>query len=627
MGMAGKLPTIIDNQGEITLRDAIAQIAQTTKQLDVATGYFELGSLLSLDGDWQKIGKIRILLGDVLGQKTRREIVEAFAKLNEQGFERCKQVDDSLTGVDAVREGLLSRKVQVRAYTRNRFHAKCCIFSTEPPNPVDFAVVGSSNFTDAGLSHNVELNLLSTDQAHIRDLAKWFADMWKDADEELLNADALRIIERHTRQFSPFEVYAKALYEFLAGREAPSGTWDQTESKVWPRLSKYQQDGYLTAVQMAGLWGGALICDGVGLGKTYIGLMLLERLVHDRKRVLLIVPKSAEHSVWARHWQPDDKNPDPLLRYIYKSAYAGQFRVHRHTDFGRPETLSEEYIQELARDTDAVIIDEAHHFRTPSANRSKLLTRILREGNVNKQVFLLTATPINNRLLDLYTLISYFAPEKDHFARLGTQDFRAVFSKPDKQFEDAIRLGDWKDLREVEKFLTEQTIFRAVLIQRSRKYVKASEEGRANQPLFPQRQRPRIVNYSLRKVYASIYEEIKQAFDRDAPFLNLALYCTEAYKKGEPVERKLLDQRKVVGLIRTLLLKRLESSYKAFEASIEDLLVKMAEFVRAYRPEMYDAWVRAMSNHSENVIPNPQRKRHRGFSSDDAVAWGCQALV
>jgi hypothetical protein len=56
--VSSKLPTIIDNQGEVTLRDAIEQIAQTTKDMDVATGFFELGSLLSLDGKWQKIGRI-----------------------------------------------------------------------------------------------------------------------------------------------------------------------------------------------------------------------------------------------------------------------------------------------------------------------------------------------------------------------------------------------------------------------------------------------------------------------------------------------------------------------------------------------------------------------------------------
>ena len=605
---SGKLPTIIDNQGDITLRDAIAQIAQITKGLDVATGFFELGSLLSLDGDWQKIGEIRILLGDAAGRKTRAEIVEAFARLNEIALEEHKAFDDSLAGIDAVRSALDARKIEVRAYTRARFHAKCYIFGTVPPNPVDFAVIGSSNFTKPGLNSNVELNLLSTDQVHIKELTQWFAAMWKDADEKLLNVEALDIIQRYTHEFSPFVVYAKALYELLSGREAPVSDWERRDSRVWPRLSKYQQDGYRTAIEMGQLWGGALVCDGVGLGKTYIGLMLLERFVHDRKRVLLIVPKSAQESVWERHWKPSEKNPDPLLKYIYRTEYGQLFSVRRHTDFGRDSTVPPEKLAELGRDTDVVIIDEAHHFRTPSSNRSRLLSRLLREGNPKKQVFHLTATPVNNSLLDLYHLISYFAPTKDHFARIGIHDYRRVFSKPDRQFENAIQVGDWKDLRAVEQFLAEQPIFKSVFIQRSRKYVKASEQGRVNEPAFPARQRPRIVEYSLKKVYASIYDEIRQAFNRDAPFLNLALYCTEAYKIGQPEERKLLDQKKVVGLIRTLLLKRLESSYKSFEASVEDLLAKMAQFLQAYAPDKFDGWVTA-NDHYWKRIRDHQRER------------------
>ncbi|MBM3315205.1 hypothetical protein FJY71_05105, partial [candidate division WOR-3 bacterium] len=436
--MAGKLPTIIDNQGEVTLRDAIAVIAQTTRELDVATGFFELGSLLSLDGEWQRIGRIRILLGDVSGRATRAALAARLVRDSEADFERRREADDSLPGLSAVRAALASRKIEVRAYTRERFHAKCYLFHTAPPNPVDFAVVGSSNFTSPGLNRNVELNLLSTDQVHIRELAEWFGRMWEDADEELLNSEALQVIERHTREQSPFEVYARALFEFFAGRQKSSDDWERTESVVYPRLSRYQQDGYHTALRMAEQWGGALVCDGVGLGKTYIGLMLLERLVQDRKRVLLIVPMSAEESVWLRHIRPTPRNPDPLLKHLSRAAYGQFFQVRRHTDLGRPGTIPEHELLELERDTDAIIVDEAHHFRTPSAHRSRMLKRLAR----GKRVFLLTATPINNKLLDLYELMSYFAREKDHFRRLGEQDFRRLFSGPDRQFEEAIRYGD-----------------------------------------------------------------------------------------------------------------------------------------------------------------------------------------
>ncbi len=242
-------------------------------------------------------------------------------------------------------------------------------------------------------------------------------------------------------------------------------------------------------------------------------------------------------------------------------------------------------------------MDEAHHFRTPNANRSILLKRI----TPGKKVFLLTATPVNNKLLDLHQLISYFAPDRAHFSRLGIQNYRRIFSGPDKKFEEAIRHGDWQDLKEIEEFLTGTPLFKQVLVQRSRKYVKESEQQRENAPVFPERQRPRVVRYSLRKVYATIYDEIKQTFSKDAPFLNLSIYLVEAFRKGEPDQRKLLDQRKVVGLIRTLVLKRLESSYKAFEGTLENLLVKMADFLRFYTPDMYEAWTLANKRHWKRV--------------------------
>ena len=98
----------------------------------------------------------------------------------------------------------------------------------------------------------------------------------------------------------PFEVYLKALYEYFLGKEVPTSAWEETESKIYPILDELQKIGYRQALWIAENWGGALICDGVGFGKTYIGLMLIERFIHERKRVLLIVPKSARESVWEK---------------------------------------------------------------------------------------------------------------------------------------------------------------------------------------------------------------------------------------------------------------------------------------------------------------------------------------
>lgn len=75
--------------------------------------------------------------------------------------------------------------------------------------------------------------------------------------------------------------------------------WENRESVVYPGLSQYQKDGYNSLVEIADHYSGAFLCDGVGLGKTFVGLMLIERFVKkERKNVVLMVPASARISVW-----------------------------------------------------------------------------------------------------------------------------------------------------------------------------------------------------------------------------------------------------------------------------------------------------------------------------------------
>ena len=105
--------------------------------------------------------------------------------------------------------------------------------------------------------------------------------------------EVLKVIERHLRAYTPFEVWAKARFEYFEGREVPLTEWEDKQSVVFPLLSKYQRDGYRQARAMADRWGGAFICDGVGLGKTYIGAMLLEYHLRQGHRILVLVPKSA----------------------------------------------------------------------------------------------------------------------------------------------------------------------------------------------------------------------------------------------------------------------------------------------------------------------------------------------
>jgi superfamily II DNA or RNA helicase len=575
--MAEKLPVIIDNRGDNKVLHALQRLLPNLQRMDIATGVFEIGSFLLLEGLWQDLERIRILMGDETTRRTKREIIQALLQISNDSIEREKERDDALTGLAAVREAIAAKQIELKIYSKAKFHAKSYLMESKETSPVDFAIVGSSNFTKPGLTENVELNLFSTDQAHIENLRDWYNELWKEGEE--VREEILKVIEPHLKEYDPFTIYTNALYEFFAGKEKTQDDWELSESVLYPRLSQYQRDGYHRALQIAEQWDGALICDGVGLGKTYIGLMLLERCIHNNERVLLVVPKSAEESVWM-------SNVRRFLQRKYDIFYEEQFKIRRHTDFGREGGLSESELEYFRKRTDVIIIDEAHHFRNPRSNRGQLLMELA----AGKKLYMLTATPINNSLDDLYHLINYFAQDnKEHFAPIRIQNLRAHFLEAEKKMEKDNPETEVAEVAENEDFLRTDDLLRNVLIQRSRKYVKKSEGSDGEAPLFPEKQKPRVVSYSLKSVYETLYGEIKEAFDKKAPFLSLAIYNTSAYH-NDPDKRTAEYQKLIVGLIRTLLLKRLESSFKAFEASVEDLLAKMADFLKRYSPVLFEAW-------------------------------------
>ena len=604
--MSEKLPTILDNRGENTVLEAFRRLLPHSKQWDVATGYFEVGALLALDGSWQALDGMRVLLGDELTDRTRRtllsraQIVDRLRQDSEESIEAAKEGDDALTGLPAVRHALATGQIQARVYAKAKFHAKGYLMDGAASSPVDFAVVGSSNFTAPGLTQNIELNLLTTEQNQINALRVWYEQVWKDGED--VSAEVLKVVERHLREYRPFEVYAKALYEYFVGRDKSQTDWERNESVLYPLLSKYQKDGYHRALQIADRWNGALVCDGVGLGKTFVGMMLLENALYRKKKALVIVPKSARKSVWER-------NLDLYLKPKYRRAYRDQIVIHNHTDFGRDGTIPQEDMEYYRDFFDVVLVDEAHHFRHPYRTRAQKLAALCQ----GKQVFLLTATPINNSLVDLYNLVNLFAQNNlRHFSELGIQNLRLHFTKAEKALRDEAETAENQatvggagngtapassaaaDGLQVQAadFLRTDALLKEVLIQRSRKFVMESEALDANRPVFPQRQPPVVVTYSLNQVYAGLYEDIKLAFQKDQPLLSLAIYGTEQFKQREQDRDQytLEYQGNVIGLIRTLLLKRLESSYKAFEASLEDLLRKMGLFVQANAPAMWATW-------------------------------------
>ncbi len=578
---------IVDNSNsDWKVREYLDQWTDVADRFDVATGYFEIGALLALDGQWQKLEKLRILMGDQVSKRTRKALlegVEAAKKILDSSIEKEKESNDFLEGVPAIVDAIASGQIACRIYARDKFHAKAYITHAKQAVIGSSALVGSSNFTLPGLTTNVELNIQIRREVEL--LQEWFEKHWNDA--ENISNDVLKVIERHVREYTPFEVYAKSLHDFYRGHEMTVGEWELEQSRVYPILDQYQKDGYRALMKIAKKYRGAMLCDGVGLGKTFIGLMVIERLLHDRKKVALFVTKSARKPVWETElklYLPDE------------SGAFSNLAVYNHTDLLRGGKWEEE-MDKVARMVDAIVIDEAHNFRNQAADRSRMLFDMA-EG---KQLFLLTATPINNKLRDLQHIIELFSRKESAYfkeAPLGIHSLPGHFRRMEKALEKVIDGNPYDaggiTLQEAKEVLSKDDLFRALVVQRSRAYIRQSQkQHRGREILFPERQPPNVVGYSLTKTYGKLLDRIEKAMSRNRPLLRLGVYYPLAYYIGEdekidPMEKG--RQKQVVGLIRTLLLKRFESSAIAFQATCETLLLKLLAFVQKYEPSDSERW-------------------------------------
>jgi len=581
---------------------------QLSTSIDIATGYFEIGSLLALDSEWQKVDNIRILMGDEVSKRTKQAFVRGLELIQQQldaSLEAEKAKNDFLSGAPAIVEAIRSGKINCRVYRKEKFHAKTYITHARQEVIGSFALVGSSNFTYPGLSENIELNVQLTGR-QVNTLQKWYETHWDKAED--VSPEILKTIERHTREYTPFEVYARSLQEYFRSHEMSADDWEREQSKMYPILATYQKQGYHGLLKRANKYGGAFLCDGVGLGKTYIGLMLIERLVASRNRggegknVALFVPKAAREAVW----ESKIKKHIPDILGGFQNL-----RIYNHTDLLRKDEKISHELEKMKEQADVVIIDEAHHFRNTGIRGEKGDERRSRYWAMydicqGKQVFMLTATPINNKLPDLQHMTELFSGGKtDYFsmAPLGIHSFSGHIRKLEKAIEKAAlnkkkfegNDGDYEtDLAEAEEVLRDDTFFQELVVQRSRSYVKQSLAEEDGQVLFPEPSPPKVVPYSVKQTYGKLLAMVEDAFHKTKPLFSLVMYYPwDFYTGDENLEDQknamvIGRQKQVVRLIRTSFLKRFESSIHAFTGSCKTLMKKLLAFYQVHAEEQRD---------------------------------------
>ncbi|HEY8668269.1 MAG TPA: helicase-related protein, partial [Tepidisphaeraceae bacterium] len=296
-----------------------------------------------------------------------------------------------------------------------------------------------------------------------------------------------------------------------------------------------------------------------------------------------------------------------ISRYLphIGGVFGPGFAIYNHSDLLRGGKWQRE-LDEVKERAHAVIIDEAHHFRNPGiageGTRRPSRYRRLYDIVANKDLFLLTATPVNNRLIDLQHMIELFSRKQaDYFkdAPLGIHSLPGHFRIIEKNLErlmyeksDGTAGVLTTNPAEAEQVLGDDALFRKLVVQRSRTYVKQSQEKHSgSSAVFPTREPPRVAAYELKKTYGRLLEMVEKSFSKKKPLFSLAIYNPLDYpKEGKKIELANEQfpgatkgrQGQIVGLIRTSFLKRFESSASAFGASCASLFRKLLAWVEVH---------------------------------------------
>lgn len=523
---ADGVPYILDNRaGSVTLHEALMRLLARSTWADFATGYVSLSGFALLAPALESLREFRLLFG------SSRIADELAQELRSERFRASTQVVVERMLAFLERPPVEGKEaVQVRRYTGSFFHAKAFLLDSA-------AIVGSSNFTANGLTGNTELNAVHREPPIVRDFGDWYERMWHapesvDCKDELI--ETLRRSQFGDYPYTPHEIYIKTLYEYFKDDLDRESAIDPVRSVV--ELAAFQNEAFQKAQRILRRYHGVMVADSVGLGKTYIGKKILELFAYYQRRRAIIVCPAQLRELWQRQID-DSRIPATII--------------------GMEELGRQDFAVARYSDAEFVLVDESHNFRNPQSQRYQNLSRIIASGEP-KRVVLLTATPINNSLWDLYHQIALWTRGNDgYFREAGIRSLR-------QYFKDAETMGGAGGAL--------FNLLEEVVIRRTRHFIEEhyGEITINDQPLrFPRRAPLQTIRYSLGDTYSGLFERITAAIEE----LELPAYNPEGYLVAPESGDKLraISNGGIVGLLKTNLLKRFESSVVAFRRSVHRL--------------------------------------------------------
>jgi hypothetical protein len=242
------------------------------------------------------------------------------------------------------------------------------------------AIIGNCSLTTGGLgtAPQSQLGFVQTTEndTELAMVSQWFETEWNAADPKGMAVEALvSSITAAAADHAPGAVYIQALHQLFA--EMQVGTDESRivdsatgirETQVWSKLYRFQKDGVIGAIDKLQRFGGCIIADSVGLGKTFEALAVIKYFELRNARVLVLAPKRLREN-WTL-WRRND-----VRNILAADRFA--FDVLNHTDLSRESGLSGDV--DLGHinwaNYDLVVIDESHNFRNRPAGKGERESR------------------------------------------------------------------------------------------------------------------------------------------------------------------------------------------------------------------------------------------------------------
>ena len=602
--------------GQNSLKGRIQTLIQHSRELKFLVGFFyfsgwkelyealrgrnnlDLKILVGMDIDLY-LGRVLEVADPTAGNSTQQEIVSRFFTslrlgLRDEALDTEEFYQQVTFFVHLLEEG----RLQIRK-TLDPNHAKLYLFRLDEAGqllvdaPGRF-ITGSSNLTRAGLLGQQEFNVEIGDYGW-EDAEGYFDGLWDAAiplsESAERREEILRIIRRQTpaAKITPFEAYAlvlKAYLDLMEQKHLRPQTKDIMKESGY-KLYRYQEEAVQQALTVLEEYGGVILADVVGLGKSVIASWLARE---RGGRGLVICPPALAG--------------DPHSKDTGWYKYISDFKLHGWDVYslGVLDQV-QEYLSRYGQDVTTIVVDEAHRFRNEDTEAYERLSQIC----ANRGVILLTATPFNNAPADIFSLLKLFIPPGKSTLTLD-EKLSARFAHYNSTFRKLTyilryhRAGGAKQAR-AEKYYTDFFAHPLPInIVRTRQRVQEmAEEIRAVlEPIVIRRNRldlkcdpvyaqeitglskvadPVELFYELTPAQSDFYNRvINEYFGEEGRFKGAIYqpYAYEYYAKLAVLEEEgnfsYLQQRNLYEFMRRLLVKRFESSFGSFAKSVDNFI-------------------------------------------------------